>query len=1385
MADYTITLDANPQQVLQAFRQIEQSAQSTGQVIGQRFGEGVRKFSTESLAGLQAELNRLQQRQLTVGVNTAAFNQLGQRINEVRAQLDAASRKQLSIGVDDRSVTALQSRLQDLQGELNRVAIGSQRFRELQGSIESTQRELAKASESTDGFRLLDGVVQGVAFSLSNAVVNAAGAAFQALQSVVMQYAKLNTELRQAAAADGGAGAYDKIASSVDRVGIEAAGTTQDVAKLATELIRGGMTADQVNASLGAIVRGAEATGTAYASMGSNVSAALKGFGLPASEATRVVDALVTGANASATSVEGMGMAFKYSAPVAKILGVSIEDLGVAVGLLTNAGIDASEAGVTLRNGLSKLASAAPQAAGSTQKLSGQAAEAARAMKTLGINIYNADGTLKPMRETLLSLKGAFDKLGPSAKIRLAASMFGGEDDGTKWLALLNQSNEEIIKMANTMANTRGATDKARDAMQGFELLTKQVDGTVGSLGNVLGKAAVGALTPFVNVANSALGIISGMPGPVKDTAAAFILLTGGVITATAATVIYQRVMASAIGQKALAEVVAFAGAFRETLSKGISTAAARLPALIGGVANLALRMGYLIIAFKTFEAITGGSSRVGQGFEDRLKETQKALDTIVPAAGKASKALTGAVKVDGAEQFRKDMFGLLNFVDNFSKAADLNTIAKQTEQLQRAFTGVQGAAIATLQALKGATALTGDQRKDIADRIAALKVIKDQATSQAQAYKDLASEYRSAGKEFEAGVADRNAKVMQVEADNAARLSAGLQDVAAKTETKNALTSESLSLADQLAIATRNRIQAEQDISGLSARLTVGQQLLAVSQAIGEADQARFSISKSIMEFELKQAQARGAGEGELEAIRLRVAANDRAALTARFQSLVREQEAQRALLAMEQEKAKISAQNAVSDARKERLDAEISLSKAATEEERRKISLQIEGIDAQIIGRRRELDALNATQPLQAREAEIKAQSARAGLQAQAAQDGFRIAANGTLQPLNRAAQATQRIAELTKTARDVQITLNQQRIANADKLAGALQSAGSLEQSRFSVARAGLEYELQKAQERGASEQEIASIKQRITEQDRAALDAKYLQLQREQQLELVILSIKQQQQQLEAQQAVRTSEIDLRMAQSELQAAVKSGDKIAIDKANFLVQKQAILLDGEREKLALLVQGQELERASVLLQQNAADNAIRAEQASKGFAIAPEDILSANAAFETLNAAAANVSKLNLAGQFDAVASNTAQAAAAAQEFYGWLERASRLPQARWAGGPVEAGGEYRINELGQEAFLSAGRLSMIDAPANSIWRAPSEGVVIPAGITARLQGRTQATISPGGISGGTAELAIEVGKLRQEVGNLARRDWSVHVTQRTGPTGSQVMRTLLR
>lgn len=1492
MTDYTVSVGGDFRELLAGFAKLEQDAQKYGQVVGQRIDEGVKKFSTTSLAGLQAELNRLQQRQLTVGVNTKAFEVLSQRIADINGQLRAVEQKRVSINTDPNSLNALNSKLRDFQEELGRVQIGSSRFKELQTEIDKTRQVLAKAGESTDGFRLLDGVVQGVAFSLSNSVVNGASQAIQALQGLISGYAQLDTVIRQAAAASGGPGDYDKLASTIDQVGIDAAGTTEQVAGLSLELARGGMTADQQAQSLSGIVRGAEATATAYDRMGQIVSATLTGFGLDASQTTRVVDALVQGANASATDVSGLGEAFKLSAPAAKLLGVSVEGLATAVGLFTNAGISASEAGTTLRNGLSQLAQAVPKNGQQLQGLTGQAKEAAETVKRLGLDIYTSTGQLKPMEEVLLQLKRAMNGMTAGEKTQLASKLFGGLDDAAKWLAVLGQSEEKIKTMATSMANSAGATDRNRDAMQGFQLTMQQLTGTLDSLSKNVGKVAAGALLPLVQAANGVVGAVSGLPGPVKDAAIALGLLTGGIAAATTAWVVFQRVIQTSAVQSAVAEVTSLAIGIGSTLKAGLSAAIAAWPAFIaqirlastaqfgliaslqavaaaikvqfiaameGAKAAIVSFIGYLrSVSFAQFiagaraaitalapmaaaiAALTGavliwrqtlaGSDEVQQKFTGSQEETKAASEKLKKVLGEVG------VKFDEAKQSADNARnGFVTFWNSLREPMAMRELTIQVLQFQSGWLKATQAALLYNKALReqGAQNLTGSKATSGLAYAEVLDTAANAARKRATALREFADAAEAAGRFGESASASQKADQLEKEADGYASVRSQLVARLDEVEREIALTPEQLQAleARRRAEENLNKVIREAPVRQLDQQIAVGQAMLGITKAMGEADQSRFSLAKAQLDLELKQAQARGAGEGELEAIRLRMAANDRAALSVRYQSLLKEQELQRALLALEQQKATVKAESEVTEQKVQVERAQRELRKAIADQrfgpnsdQAAKAKFELDSAQKTLSYRQDELTLLGRTQPLERQSAAIQAQIARSALQAQAAQSGYRIAANGSMVAIDAVAQRQQRVAELAEVSRKVQREVGQQQLANAQALEGALSSIGALEQSRFSVIRSRLEFELQSSQDRfskeeqaardrGASEKELASLKKqgdqeaanirkRIADQDRAALDAKYQQLQREQQLELVLLTIKQRQQEQEARRAVALQEIGLRQAQTELQRAQKSGNQAAINDATQLVAKQQILLQGEREKLGLTLQGQDIERAATLLKQGAATNAIRAEQAAKGSAVAQENSGGAAQAVLTINQAingvlrnnatqagqmgggfnAAAIASSTMAVQMNIVAGSTNKAAGSAREFYSWLERASRLPSARWAGGGVEAGGEYRINELGQEAFLSAGRLSLIDAAPNSMWRAPSDGVVIPAGITSRI--KATAAVAAGSHVAGVADLAIEVGKLREEVGNLARRDWSVHVQQRTGPTGSQVLRTLL-
>lgn len=111
--------------------------------------------------------------------------------------------------------------------------------------------------------------------------------------------------------------------------------------KSATEVAQGmeimgqmGYSTNQILAAMPGVIAAAEASGEDMALVADTVSAALNSFGLEASEASRVADVLAQAANDSAAGIQDMQYTFKYAAPVAKQLGISLEELAAATEIM-------------------------------------------------------------------------------------------------------------------------------------------------------------------------------------------------------------------------------------------------------------------------------------------------------------------------------------------------------------------------------------------------------------------------------------------------------------------------------------------------------------------------------------------------------------------------------------------------------------------------------------------------------------------------------------------------------------------------------------------------------------------------------------------------------------------------------------------------------------------------------------------------------------------------------------------------------------------------------------------------------------------------------------------------------------------------------------------
>ncbi len=220
----------------------------------------------------------------------------------------------------------------------------------------------------------------------------------------------------------------------------------------------------------------AAASGENLGTVSDIVTDAISAFGLKASDSARFADVLAQASSNANTNVSMLGESFKYVGPVAGSLGYSIEDTSLALGLMANAGVKASQAGTTLRAALLRLSN--PTEDGSL------------VMNEFGISMFNSDGTARSLRDVLKNLRQAFSEMSPEVQSYAGKVLFG-QEAVAGMLAVLNTSDEEFNKFAKTLDNSGGAAERMAKTMENnvkgqLTLLKSNMEGVSLQLGKTL-----------------------------------------------------------------------------------------------------------------------------------------------------------------------------------------------------------------------------------------------------------------------------------------------------------------------------------------------------------------------------------------------------------------------------------------------------------------------------------------------------------------------------------------------------------------------------------------------------------------------------------------------------------------------------------------------------------------------------------------------------------------------------------------------------------------------------------------------------------------------------------------------------------------------------------
>jgi TP901 family phage tail tape measure protein len=194
------------------------------------------------------------------------------------------------------------------------------------------------------------------------------------------------------------------------------------------------------------------------ADIASNV---LTGYGLQAEEVGRVNDVLALASISANTNVEQLGNAFKFVAPVASAMGVTIEESAAAIGIMSDAGIQGEMAGTALRNILAELA---------------------KESDTLGVSVYDTNGVMLPLADILAQLESrgfttaeSMGEFGMRAGPALQALLSRGSGALRDLTTNLEGAGGTAARLAATnMEGFNGAVLNLRSAVEGLQIAIAQ-----------------------------------------------------------------------------------------------------------------------------------------------------------------------------------------------------------------------------------------------------------------------------------------------------------------------------------------------------------------------------------------------------------------------------------------------------------------------------------------------------------------------------------------------------------------------------------------------------------------------------------------------------------------------------------------------------------------------------------------------------------------------------------------------------------------------------------------------------------------------------------------------------------------------------------------------
>lgn len=441
-----------------------------------------------------------------------------QRVKQLSQMVQESSEK---FGENDTRTLKWKEALNQAETELAQLET---KLKELPSNLEIVGQKMEAAGSKLKSVG--DGMTN---LGMSIAPVSAAAAA--GLTAAGKSFMSFEQGMSKVAAISGATGDdLTMLTEKAKEMGATTKFSASESAEAFSYMAMAGWKSEQMMAGIAPVMNLAAASGEELGTVSDIVTDALTAFGLSANDAARFTDVLAAASSNSNTNVSMLGESFKYAASMAGSMGYSIDDTALALGLMANSGIKASQAGTSLRNIMQRMAKPTKESQAAMDRLGVTLADDegnmysfrqimeqlrssfghinmpveqfSQAVNNLGIDLEQGNITEKEYNKELEELtKQAYGAEG--AEKARAAAMLAGSRAMPALLSIVNASEEDYNKLASAIDNSSTSMAKLADgsivplneALASGQEIIEQYNGTAEEMARIMEDNAAGSWT--------------------------------------------------------------------------------------------------------------------------------------------------------------------------------------------------------------------------------------------------------------------------------------------------------------------------------------------------------------------------------------------------------------------------------------------------------------------------------------------------------------------------------------------------------------------------------------------------------------------------------------------------------------------------------------------------------------------------------------------------------------------------------------------------------------------------------------------------------------------------------------------------------------------------